>query len=349
MTIEQGPADAAAPAQAPAPPEPASGRGLSYRWFLLIGIVIILDIAAFIVFPQTPKDTTAGTDCPFPACFIQNALEFPAPATVYDFDPANAPPADALVTFHPAISNTILTMWIVMTVVLVAVILMVRGSRLVPRGRQNIIETVYEMMRDFGVGIAGPASLPYIPIFVGSFLLILFDNWVGLVPPVGKVEFLRAPSSDVNITIGMALVAFVIFEVEGFRKLGVGGYLGKFFPFYEFKNGIGAGIIALFVGLIELMLEFVKPVTLSMRLFGNIYGGEVALGVMTTLTVLFIPVALIGLELMLNAIQALIFSVLTLIFITLAIESHHEEEGHLAEEALAELHGSEPKELQPAH
>jgi F-type H+-transporting ATPase subunit a len=226
---------------------------------------------------------------------------------------------------------------------------MVRGSRLVPRGRQNIIETVYEMMRDFGVGIAGPASLPYIPIFVGSFLLILFDNWVGLVPPVGKVEFLRAPSSDVNITIGMALVAFVIFEAEGFRKLGVGGYLGKFFPFYEFKNGIGAGIIALFVGLIELMLEFVKPVTLSMRLFGNIYGGEVALGVMTTLTVLFIPVALIGLELMLNAIQALIFSVLTLIFITLAIESHHEEEGHLAEEALAELHGSEPKELQPAH
>jgi len=349
VTIEQGPADAAAPAQAPAPPEPASGRGLSYRWFLLIGIVIILDIAAFIVFPQTPKDTTAGTDCPFPACFIQNALEFPAPATVYDFDPANAPPADALVTFHPAISNTILTMWIVMAVVLVAVILMVRGSRLVPRGRQNIIETVYEMMRDFGVGIAGPASLPYIPIFVGSFLLILFDNWVGLVPPVGKVEFLRAPSSDVNITIGMALVAFVIFEVEGFRKLGVGGYLGKFFPFYEFKHGIGAGIIALFVGLIELMLEFVKPVTLSMRLFGNIYGGEVALGVMTTLTVLFIPVALIGLELMLNAIQALIFSVLTLIFITLAIESHHEEEGHLAEEALAELHGTEPKELQPAH
>jgi len=349
VTIEQGPADAAAPAQAPAPPEPASGRGLSYRWFLLIGIVIILDIAAFIVFPQTPKDTTAGTDCPFPACFIQNALEFPAPATVYDFDPANAPPADALVTFHPAISNTILTMWIVMAVVLVAVILMVRGSRLVPRGRQNIIETVYEMMRDFGVGIAGPASLPYIPIFVGSFLLILFDNWVGLVPPVGKVEFLRAPSSDVNITIGMALVAFVIFEAEGFRKLGVGGYLGKFFPFYEFKHGIGAGIIALFVGLIELMLEFVKPVTLSMRLFGNIYGGEVALGVMTTLTVLFIPVALIGLELMLNAIQALIFSVLTLIFITLAIESHHEEEGHLAEEALAELHGSEPTELQPAH
>ena len=96
---------------------------------------------------------------------------------------------------------------------------------------------------------------------------------------MGRIEFLRAPTSDVNVTIGLALVAFFIFEVEGFRRLGVGGYLGKFFPFYEFKKGVGAGLIALFVGLIELMLEFVKPLTLSMRLFGNIYGGEVALGV----------------------------------------------------------------------
>ena len=108
-------------------------------------------------------------------------------------------------------------------------------------------------------------------------------------PPVGKVDFLRAPSSDVNITIGMALVSFLIFQVEGFRHLGVRGYLGKFFPLYEFRNGIGAGIIAMFVGLIELMLEFVKPVTLSMRLFGNIYGGEVALGVITTLTIALHP------------------------------------------------------------
>ncbi len=127
------------------------------------------------------------------------------------------------------------------------------------------------------------------------------------------------------------------------------GYLGKFFPFYEFRNGIGAGIIALFVGLIELMLEFVKPVTLSMRLFGNIYGGEVALGVMTALTIAIVPVALVGLELMLNAIQALIFSVLTLIFIVLAIESHHEEEGHVAEDVLEAVGAAPPHGLQPAN
>ena len=145
---------------------------------------------------------------------------------------------------------------------------------------------------------------------------------------------LRAPTSDVNITLGLALVSFVFFQFQGFRELGVRGYLGKFFPLYEFKNGIGAGVIALFVGLVEFMLEFVKPVTLSMRLFGNIYGGEVALGVITALTIAFIPVGLLGLEVMLNSIQALIFSILTLMFIVLAIESHDHEEGHVAEEAL---------------
>ena len=84
----------------------------------------------------------------------------------------------------------------------------------------------------------------------------------------------------------------------------------------------------MFVGLIELMLEFVKPLTLSMRLFGNIYGGEVALGVILALTVAFVPVALYGLELMLNLVQALIFSVLTLMFILAAIEGHGHDDAH---------------------
>jgi len=85
-----------------------------------------------------------------------------------------------------------------------------------------------------------------------------------------------------------------------------------------------------------------------MRLFGNIYGGEVALGVITALTIGIVPVLLIALELMLNAIQALIFSVLTLMFIVLAIESHHEEEGHVAEDVIATAKGGGATP-QPAH
>jgi F-type H+-transporting ATPase subunit a len=312
------------------------------RWLLLIIGVVVLDIAALIAFPPFPKGEQPGVDCPFPACFIQSALEFPAPHTVIDLDPASAATAGGLVTFHPAISSTLLTMWLVMAIVIVGSVLLLRGSKLVPGRGQNIFEFVYEFLSDFGMGIAGPTARPYIPIFLGAFLLVLFDNWIGLVPPVGKIEELRAPSSDVNITVGMALVSFLIFHIEGFRHLGVRGYLGKFFPVYEFRNGIGAGIIAMFVGVIELMLELVKPVTLSMRLFGNIYGGEVALGVITSLTIAILPVALLLLDGMLNAIQALIFSVLTLVFITLAIESHHEEEGHIAEDVVAEITGGEP-------
>ncbi|MCI0585033.1 MAG: F0F1 ATP synthase subunit A [Chloroflexi bacterium] len=312
---------------------PKRGRRLSPRWLALIVAVVAVDVAAFVLFPPSPKGHP-GEPCAFPACFIESSLEFPAPHNVIKLTTAEAPGADQLVTFYPAISNTLLTMWIVMALLAGGAILMTRAMKLVPGRSQNLFEFVYESLGDFGVGLAGPKARPYIPIFIAFFLLVLFDNWIGLVPPVGKVEQLRAPSSDVNITIGMALISFTIFHVEGFRHLGARGYLGKFFPFGEFRKGVGAGIIAIFVGLIELMLEFVKPVTLSMRLFGNIYGGEVALGVMTSLTIAFIPVALIGLEVMLNAIQALIFSILTLIFITLAIEGHHGDEEHAPAEAV---------------
>jgi F-type H+-transporting ATPase subunit a len=334
----------ASPAPEPAD-APRRGRGLRF-WLLLIAAVIAIDVAAFVITPPFNK-ADPSQPCVFPACFISNSLEFPAPRTVIDLAPDSAAGANGIVTFHPSISSTLLTMWIVIAVAVVGSALAVRGAKLVPGRVQNAFEFVYEFLQDFGLGLAGPAGKPYIPIFIGAFMLVVLDNWVGLVPPVGKIDALRAPSSDVNITIGMALVSFTIFEVEGFRKLGFGGYLGKFFPLYEFKNGVMAGIIALFVGLIELMLEFVKPVTLSMRLFGNIYGGEVALGVITSLTIAIFPVALLLLDGMLNAIQALIFSVLNLMFIVLAIESHAGEEGHMAEEALGHAEGHEPKALQP--
>jgi F-type H+-transporting ATPase subunit a len=199
------------------------------------------------------------------------------------------------------------------------------------------------------MSLGGPAAKRYIPLFVTLFVYILACNWSGLLPFVGRIEYFRAPTSDVNITIGLALVSFFIFHIEGVRTLGAGKYLSKFFPFYEFKNGVGAGVIALFVGLIELMLEFVKPLTLSMRLFGNIYGGEVALGVILALTVAFVPVALYGLELMLNLVQALIFSVLTLMFTLAAVETHVHEEGHLADEGMDAVHDAEGRTPVPAH
>jgi F-type H+-transporting ATPase subunit a len=302
----------------------AGSRGVSVRTqiLLLLAAVIVIDVLAFLVAPPFDKADPGGA-CAFPVCFIGGNLELPVPHVIWSL---SGTPSTDMITFDISITSTILTMWIVSVVVLLLMYLLSRGRQLLPGRAQNLIEYVYEAIADFGIGIGGEPARPYIPIFVGFFLYILLSNWSGLIPPIGKMEELRGPTSDVNITIGLALVAFVFFEYQGFRKLGIRGYLGKFFPFGEFRNGIGAGIIAMFVGLIELLLEFVKPVTLSMRLFGNIYGGEVALGVMTALTLAIVPMALIALELLLNLAQALIFSSLTLMFTLSAIESHAGED-----------------------
>ena len=293
---------------------------------LLLLLVIVADVLAFLWWPPFDKTNPSG-DCAFPVCYINGNLELPAPAVLWRADGPVADAPTSLITWDVSITNTILTMWIVSVIVIVLLFLMTRGRSMVPGKAQNAMEYVWEMIEGFGMSLGGPEAKPYIVLFAGFFLYILFCNWSGLVPPVSKVEALRAPTSDVNITIGLALVSFLFFEFQGFRHLGVRGYLGKFFPLGEFRNGIGAGIIALFVGLIELMLEFVKPVTLSMRLFGNIYGGEVALGVMTALTIAIVPMALVALELMLNLVQALIFATLTLMFTLAAIE-HHDIDEH---------------------
>jgi F-type H+-transporting ATPase subunit a len=317
---------------------PEAAPPKSNRRFVLLGLVIVavlvLDFVAALVVPPFPAGGQSGEACAFPTCFITSTLELPPPRVVIDLDPSQPMPTGSVViTFHPSITNTLLTMWIVSVILLVVAFLATRVMRLVPGGLQNLVEFAYESLENFGIGMGGAAAKPYIPLFVAFFLLILFCNWSGLIPPVGRLDQFRAPTSDVNITLGLALVSFIYFEFQGFKHNGVGGYMARFFPFYEFRNGVGAGIIALFVGLIELMLEFVKPVTLSMRLFGNIYGGEVALAAITALTIAVLPVAMLGLEFLLNFIQALIFSILTLMFITLAIESHEGEEGELGHEA----------------
>jgi F-type H+-transporting ATPase subunit a len=327
---------------------PAGRRlGTGQLLIVLMVFVLIADVLAFALFPPFPAGGHPGEECAFPVCFINGTLHLPAPHVVWA--PEGSHPSEGMVTFDVSITNSLFTMWIVGGLLLIAIIAMSRGGPGIPGRLQNIGEWAYESLHNFGTSLGGAPARRYIPIFAAFFLLILFSNWSGLIPPVGHLEFLRAPTSDVNVTIGLALVAFGIFELEGFRRLGVGGYLSKFFPVYEFRSGISAGLIAMFVGLVELMLEFVKPLTLSMRLFGNIYGGEVALGVMTALTIAVIPVALVSLEFMLNFIQALIFSVLTLMFIVLAIESHHHEEGEMSEEAIEALEPGHARAPAAAH
>jgi F-type H+-transporting ATPase subunit a len=296
------------------------------RWLVLgIGAIVALQVAAFFLVPPFPPEHP-DEPLDFPRDAILANFELPAPHAIFDFSP-DSEPSHALLTFDLTISSSLFTGWIVMGVIIALAVLLAHRIQTVPGRSQNALEYVYEGLANFATSLGGPPARRYVPVFAAFFLFILLGNWSGLVPGVGRVEALRAPTSDVNVTIGLALVSFSMFHIEGVRALGLRGYLGKFFSLRAFReDGIAAGVIALFVGVIEFFLEFIKPVTLAMRLFGNIYGGEVALGVITGLTIAVIPVAIVGLEFLLNFMQALIFSVLTLMFTIIAIERHDEHQ-----------------------
>jgi len=283
------------------------------RTLLLAALgVILLDAVAIVTFGGVGLNN-------FPGDVIKRALEPIVPHTVIDLggDPTHAA---SLFDFYPSITGSIIMSWIVMAVVIIPLTIAARRLKEIPSGAQNVLEFAIEGLTSFAMGIGGPGAKRFITFFLACFLFIVVSNWSGLIPGVGRVHEFRAPTSDVNVTVGLALVAFVYFHYQGVRALGIGGYLGKFFT-------LKGGPIGLFVGVLEFFLEIVKPITLAMRLFGNIYGGELALTVMTTITLAFIPVALYGLELFVGLMQGIIFSVLVLVFTMLAMEGHHEE-GH---------------------
>jgi F-type H+-transporting ATPase subunit a len=297
---------------------------------LAIAAIVILQALGFFLFPPYACEPGVTPCAPahdaeqgfaFPGDAILANFEFPAPHAVIDLTP-DTPPSHDILTFDLTISSSLLTAWLVMAVLVLLAFLLSRRVSVVPHRAQNALEYVYEGLASFATSLGGPGARRYVPVFVTFFLFILLSNWSGLLPFVGRTEQLRAPTSDVNVTIGLALVAFAMFHIEGVRQLGFRGYFGKFFTLKGFKDGFGAGLIGLFVGVLEFLLEFVKPVTLSMRLFGNIYAGEIALGVISALTIFVIPVAMLGLEVLLNFMQALIFSVLALMFTLAAIERH---------------------------
>ncbi len=165
---------------------------------------------------------------------------------------------------------------------------------------------------------------------VGSlFIYILLLNWFGLLPGVGSilikvkdgsggelVPILRGNTSDLNTTIMLALVAFFAIQYYGFKFLGVKEYLGKFL---NFSNPIG-----FFTGILETISEFSKIISFSFRLFGNIFAGEVLLIVMAFLIPILASFPFLLLEIFVGLIQALVFSMLTAIFIKVAITKHHE-------------------------
>ncbi len=142
------------------------------------------------------------------------------------------------------------------------------------------------------------------------------------------VPYLRALSTDLNFTIGLALVAVFMVQVWGVRALGP-GYFWKFFNIKALRRGF-MGVIEFLVSLLELISEVAKIISFSFRLFGNIFAGHVLLGIMIFLLPFLVPAIFYGLEIFVGLIQAFIFMMLTMVFIALAMAGHGQEhsEGH---------------------
>ena len=228
-------------------------------------------------------------------------------------------------------TNAHLTMLIVVVLISTVAYLATRRMQDRPTGLQNLVEMLVQGLGDFVVGIGGPKALRYLPLFGTLFLFIVLSNWLSVVPFVGQVTWLHSPTADYHITFAMALVSWVAYQTEGFRRLKL-SYVKRWFNLSGFKDGPLFGGIFIAVGLIELFSEFVRMLTLTLRLWGNVFGGEIMLLVMSAL--LLVPgfaLPFVGLEMFIGLVQGLVFSLLVLMYFVLAIESHdesHEEGSH---------------------
>jgi F-type H+-transporting ATPase subunit a len=245
------------------------------------------------------------------------------------------PPAEVIFDlFGVPVTNSIFTAWCVIAILVLFAFFSTRNLRMVPSGLQNFWELVVELWIGVVEQSMGRRGRRFIPLISTAFLFILFSNWIGILPVVGTVTvkdshgqdvpLFRSANSDLNVTASMAVIVILISEVLEFRSLGPLGYLkGLLLP-----NPLR-------------WLEIVtRPLSLSFRLFGNIFAGEVLVATMIGVA----PFALfvfLGLELFVGLIQALIFSMLTLVFITIATahqHDHHEEA--LPRTAEATAHGA---------
>lgn len=220
------------------------------------------------------------------------------------------------------VTNSLLTSWLVVAFLVFLFLKLSKSLKIIPSVNQLFIEAPIDLIYSLCKNVAeGRAStfFPYIAVF---FTFILLSNWSGLIPGVGtillenheSVPLFRAPTADLNLTFALAIVSVILIQYQGVKSLGI-QYFGKFFS----TKPVNA-----FIGLLELVSEFSKILSFSFRLFGNIFAGEVLLLVIAFLVRWFAPIPFYGLELFVGFIQALVFSMLTLVFFNIAV-AHHEE------------------------
>ncbi len=232
-----------------------------------------------------------------------------------------------------AVTNTLLSAWFATVMLVLFFVLGSRKKSLVPGRFQSLVESLIEAALSFCSSVLGPEmGRKAFPVVATIFFFVLFNAWLALLPFYQflgftkdgeiKAHLLRSAGTDLNFPLALALISFVFVEYWGIRSHGL-GYFKKFFAIGGLLRLRPSGLIDAFVGFLELISEFVRIVSFTFRLFGNMTAGEI-LVVMITFLVPFVAVEFVfGLELLVGLIQAVIFASLTLVFLSVAV-SHQE-------------------------
>ncbi len=252
------------------------------------------------------------------------------------------------------ITNTLIASWLTIIVLVGLFYACTRRMKLIPGRLQNMAEVFIETLLNFVKGVAGENhARTLFPVVATIFLYVLTNAYLALLPFFGTigitehngtfVPLFRAANTDINLPLSIALISFVCIEFWGLRALGFFRYLNSFFNFGQLRDGFASlfkgkirpaisgimfGFINLFIGGLEIVSHFIRIISFTFRLFGNMTAGEILLLVVSFLIPLVASIPFYGLELLVGVLQALIFAGLTLVFGVIAMAPHAEEPEH---------------------
>lgn len=240
--------------------------------------------------------------------------------------------AEKIIQVGPvAITNSMLVTWLVMIFLIIFALFCKIFMKDVPGKLQNICEFIVEAILGMIEGITQnrKKAIQFLPLVCTFFVFIILSNWAGLIPgfeSIGLrevidghevlVPFFRQPAADLNTTFALAIISIIAVQIYGISHLGL-GYFKKFFNF--------KGPIDFFVGFLESISEISRIISFAFRLFGNIFAGSVLLAVISFLIPIIAALPFYGLELFVGFIQALVFAMLTAVFLQTATMGHGEE------------------------
>ncbi len=262
------------------------------------------------------------------------------------------------------VTNALLTSWIVVFIIIIIAIVVKTKLKKIPKGIQNIFEILIEGAEGLCDQVTGSRVITNkaFPIVFAIFVFVLLNNWIGILPIGGFgliqmsehgkmfIPLFRSGTADINGTLPLAIMSVIGANIFGIISIGVWKTINKYVNlnalgsiFTKIKNDPGilmTAPIMFAVGLLELVGEFAKVASLSFRLFGNVFAGEVLLVSMGAIMAYVLPTPFLLLEVFVGLIQAFIFAILTLVYYTISSMDHDEEhdEKHSKKGELKEAH-----------